>query len=569
MTTTPFPISTSLYVGDLSGDISEQNLFEIFNQVGPVSNIRVCRDTNTRRSLSYAYVNYYNSTDAERALDNLNNTPIRGKPCRIMWSQRDPSLRKSGVGNVFIKNLDKGIDHKALHDTFSAFGNILSCKVALDDNNVSRGFGFVHYESQESADKAIAKVNGMMINGQKVFVGPFKSSKERGAPAEIKFTNVYLKNLSEDTTVEHLKELLEPFGKTTNITIMADDNGKSKGFGFANFENPDSAKNAVESENGKLFHGKQIYVGRAQKKIEREAELKHTFETKYQGVNLYIKNIDDSIDNDKLREVFTPYGTITSAVVMRDEKNSSKGFGFVCYTTTDEANRAVIEMNGRMIGSKPLYVALAQRKELRRAQLELQHSQKYKGVRQQPLPPTYAGAGPVFFPPPGPQVVYQQMPPMAQRPPRAWNPAVGVAPQGYAGAPYGVRNQRPQGQRPPRNVNGQRPDQQALSQQQQQQTQALTQQQPQPVQQTQEAQAQPTSEGFTLQSLQALPREQQNIALGEYLYPLIHATQPDLAGKITGMLLDSLPVDELFNLTQSNDLLLEKIKEALEVLSQS
>jgi len=86
---------------------------------------------------------------------------------------------------------------------------------------------------------------------------------------------------------------------------------------------------------------------------------------KYQGMNLYIKNLSDEVTDDQLREEFAPYGTITSHKVMVDDKGKSRGFGFVCYTSHEEATRAVTEMNGKMLKGKPLYVALAQRKEVR------------------------------------------------------------------------------------------------------------------------------------------------------------------------------------------------------------
>lgn len=383
----------SLYVGDLHSDITEAMLFEKFSTAGPVLSIRVCRDLITRRSLGYAYVNFQQAADAERALDTMNFDLVKSRPIRIMWSQRDPSLRKSGVGNVFIKNLDRSIDNKAMYDTFSAFGNILSCKVAQDENGVSKGYGFVHFETEEAANKSIEKVNGMLLNGKKVYVGRFIARKERekelGEKAKL-FTNVYVKNFGEDLNAEELRGMFEKFGKITSYKIMSREDGKSKGFGFVAFESPEAAEQAVEALNGKeLIEGKPLYVGRAQKKAERQQELKRRFEAlkmerlnRYQGVNLYVKNLDDTIDDERLRKEFSPFGTITSAKVMMDD-GRSKGFGFVCFSSPEEATKAVTEMNGRIMGSKPLYVALAQRKEDRKAHLTSQYMQRIANMRMQ------------------------------------------------------------------------------------------------------------------------------------------------------------------------------------------
>ncbi|XP_074173529.1 polyadenylate-binding protein 1-like isoform X1 [Rhinolophus sinicus] len=598
-----FPLA-SLYVGDLHPDVTEAMLYEKFSPAGPILSIRVCRDVATRRSLGYAYINFQQPADAERALDTMNFEVMKGQPIRIMWSQRDPGLRKSGVGNIFIKNLEDSIDNKALYDTFSTFGNILSCKVVCDDHG-SRGFGFVHFETHEAAQQAISTMNGMLLNNRKVFVGHFKSRQEReaelGARA-MEFTNIYVKNFQVDVDEQGLQELFSQFGKMLSVKVMRDDSGNSRGFGFVNFEKHEEAQKAVMDMNGKEVSGRLLYVGRAQKRGERQNELKRRFEqmkmkqdrlNRYQGVNLYVKNLDDSIDEEKLRKEFSPYGLITSAKVMT-EGGHSKGFGFVCFSSPEEATKAVTEMNGRIVGTKPLYVALAQRKEERKAILTNQYMQRLSTVRalrgpflgcwkeptsyflpavpQPPAQAAYYGSGPPVQPaprwtaqPPRSLSAYPPAASMAQPPAMSRHPLSHVSsvrqvstqvshqvPHARRVANIGTQTTRPGG------AGCCTPGKPLL-------THRYLSAMPSTHGVRESAVCVPGQEPLTASMLAAAPLHEQKQMIGERLYPLIHDVHTQLAGKITGMLLE-IDNSELLLMLESPESLNAKVEEALVVL---
>ncbi|CAM4846542.1 unnamed protein product [Rotaria magnacalcarata] len=479
----------SLYVGDLHADVTEAVLFDTFASVGPVLSIRVCRDMITRRSLGYAYVNFQEAADAERALDTMNFDVLRSRPLRIMWSQRDPALRKSGVGN-----------------------------------------------------------------------------------------------------------------------LVTDDSGHSKGFGFCSFDTPEEAEQAVQNLNGFTVGDKQIYVGRFQKKNERLSEMKRKKElqrqermNKYQGVNLCIKNLDDTIDVERLREEFSKFGTITSAKIM-SENGRSKGFGFVCFSAPDEATKAATEMSGRIVGSKPLYVALAQRKEERRMLLASHHMQRITTTRvpppmQLPFPNNLPGMMSYLPTPMGPSQPRNFYPPTAMpgyRPIPRWTGAGGgggMRPQ--QGAQMIAGMQLPQSMAVAQhrsgtmanltNRSGMQMTARPIPTPGQMMTggairaQAGMQQQNTAYTRAARNLPQNNAGGFgnsivvagqeplTPAGLaNATPQEQQQM-LGERLFPLIQIMQPESAGKITGMLLE-IDNTELLHMLESRESLKAKVEEAIAVL---
>jgi len=434
----------------------------------------------------------------------------------------------------------------------------------------SRGYGFVHYESDDSAQNAISRVNGKMIAGETVYVSQFKSRVERGI--KTKFTNIFVKNLDESWTKQELDRVFGKYGTVTSSALATDKDGKARGFAYVNYLNSQEAQAAIDKENDKLYGQKRLFVSRHQRREERERELRDMFERKklerqknFMGVNLFVKNLSDDIDDERLVQEFQKFGTITSAKVMKESANSkSKGFGFVCFSTPDEATKAVTEMNGRMFEGKPLYVALAQRKDVRRAQLEAQYAARAKLVPHM-LPQGFLYQG-------VPRMVYPQQ--VMQ--PRRWNPAQGPQMMPVRGMNYVMPVNQVRGPGGGRGWGGGRgqggqklPDQPRPQQSQYKYTSQARNPQQLPTQVTTPTPAETPSgsEPLMIKALAAAPEEQKKQMIGESLFPLIKESQPDLAGKITGMLLE-MDNGELLHLLESREALQEKINEALTVLNQ-
>nr|CCC50573.1 putative polyadenylate-binding protein 1 [Trypanosoma vivax Y486] len=475
-----------------------------------------------------------------------------------MWQQRDPALRYSGNGNIFVKNLKGEVDSRELSVIFKRFGEILSCKVMSDEGGRSRGYGFVHFKDDTAAKNAIESMNGDKEHADAakaaLYVANFIRRNARLAALVANFTNVYIKQLLPTVNKDTIEKFFSKFGGITSAATCKDKNGRA--FAFCNFEKHDDAVKAIEAFHDQVIEGvtppgEKLYVQRAQPRSERLIALRQKYmQCQSLGNNLYVRNFDVEFSEKDLHVLFEEYGTIRSCRVMTDANGNSRGFGFVSFENADQANAALREMNGRMLNGKPLIVNIAQRRDQRFMMLRVQFQQRM-------------------------QMMLRHMRPMSL---------------GGKNFPQPRRNMR--GGRSVRHPLPPPPPPQQQQQHQQQQQQSLQQQRPA---RPQELQPYQRNEMFSTPSMgvSAAPRtpqaspstapdtpplppissedlsnmtlEEQRAALGDRLYIKVYEIAPDYAPKITGMFLE-MDMKDAFVLLSNQKLLEDKVTEALCVL---
>jgi len=229
--------------------------------------------------------------------------------------------------------------------------------------------GYVEFETEEEMKKAI-NAEGIRLRDNEIYVTQFIPRDKREKLRESSWTNVFVKNLPGEISVNELNEMFEPYGTIiSSVVTPIEVNGDVKSYGYVNFEKHDDAVKAVNELNETPYLGSTIYCTRAEIKSERKNKLKKSGDSmsQYYGRNLYVKNLGFDFTEEDLFREFSKYGAVTSVKIPQDEFGS-KGFGYVCFETDEMAQFAIQDkaINRYVIGcEKPLIVSLHEPRNIR------------------------------------------------------------------------------------------------------------------------------------------------------------------------------------------------------------
>ncbi|MCJ1406426.1 hypothetical protein MMC19_000491 [Ptychographa xylographoides] len=161
----------TVYIGNLDERVTDSLVWELMLQAGRIVNVHLPKDRVTQTHQGYGFVEFISEEDAEYAARIMNQVRLYGKPIRVNKASADKQKTVEVGAELFIGNLDPMVSEQTLYDTFGRFGSLISApKVARDDANLSKGYGFVSFSSFDASDDAIANLNGQYLMNKEISV---------------------------------------------------------------------------------------------------------------------------------------------------------------------------------------------------------------------------------------------------------------------------------------------------------------------------------------------------------------------------------------------------------------
>lgn len=358
----------TLFVRSLPAVATSEALTELFSQNYPLKHATVVLDTDTKQSKGYGFVTLADAEDAQKALEEFNGQVFLGRKMKIEIAQpRSRELsksqgldgkRKSTISaeaaavkkareekmaedrkppKLIIRNLPWSVKTpEQLAELFKKFGKVKHSTLPKIKDDTQAGFGFVVLRGRKNAEKALASMNGTLIDGRTVAVD-WAVDK-----------NVWenQKKSAEDQDDEPTDE--EDNGAKVNKPAEPENEEDDVANFFKNFgdnlesEDEEDAEQVTDPESGddedqEMEEWEDESDGQSEEEIEDEKPKKILITDN--STTLFVRNLPFTTLDADLKEHFNQFGPVRYArVVMDRATDRPKGTGFVCFFNVEDAD---------------------------------------------------------------------------------------------------------------------------------------------------------------------------------------------------------------------------------------
>lgn len=359
-----------LYFGDLALEVNKEDIQEFLKDYSE-SILNIAQDSVHKSIISHktppVKVVFKDHESANKCRLEMNLRKLKGHAVRIMWDDRNSNLRHNPALSLFIKNISSSISAREVYEFFAQYGDIYSLKINENQKGNHIGYGYITYYRQEDTEKALKskEKNAKFDKKMEVerFIGRFfRDNVNNGS-------KLYVSGFGGKMKLEELENLCKVYGEAEVKKFKDNLNNE---FAIVTYNLEHEAKSALEGlSNLEAIKKDKIKIEpyrNLSQRVQFNKINNMNINNTYKNCNLIVKNIPLDCDEDKLKSIFSQYGTITSAKIEKEsiEKDGAKhivstGFGFICYDNQESAKNALESLNykylpGFVTWRKPLLI---------------------------------------------------------------------------------------------------------------------------------------------------------------------------------------------------------------------